>query len=111
MEKWKEGDIAICVNISPMDPISTGVPPLRLNSEYIVQNVYQCPKCKTISLDVGIGSINGTKCLCQENIPCNNIRWCSSKRFVKKNIKSKEEQIEEAIKKEDYELAEQLIKT
>lgn len=109
---WKIGEIAVCIKTGPLKPDHTSFPPLRLNADYIVQNIYQCPKCKKFSLDVGISSrLNakgqhvGTEC-CTERIPCIEIHWCASERFAKK--KTKEEQIEEAIKEENYELAEQL---
>lgn len=112
---WKIGDTAICVKVGilPNTPANaTGpYPPLRLNLEYLVQNVYLCPKCKMQSLDVGLGSSpasGNTICKCEEKIPCKEIHWCASERFVKKNMKNKEEQIADAISNEDYELAAQI---
>jgi protein-arginine kinase activator protein McsA len=111
---WKIGDVAVCVKVGVIDGSTdiTKLPPLRLNAEYVIQNVYQCPKCKEISLDVGISVIQdeqnkglGTQC-CSEFIPCAEIHWCSALRFAKR--KNKEEQLEEAIEKEDYERAGQL---
>ena len=106
---WKTGDIAICVKVGKLDNKEGVAPSLRLNAEYVVQNIYQCPKCKRTALDVGLGSNSkkGTSC-CTERIPCKEIHWCGSQRFVKKDLKSKEEKIAEAIEKEDYELAEEL---
>lgn len=107
---WKPGDIAICINVGNMNANQIGVPPsLRLNSEYMVQNVYTCPSCKRVSLDVGLANqgFNNTLC-CTEHIPCIEIHWCLSTRFVKKDLRTKQEQIEEAVSNEDFELAAKL---
>lgn len=106
---WKVGDIAVCIKVGKLgDSLNTEKPPsLRLNAEYIIQNIYQCPKCRGVAFDVGLGNFgdDGTQC-CTETIPCKEIHWCASLRFAKK--KTKEEQIAEAIEKEDYELADKL---
>jgi len=110
---WNISDIAICVITGNLygSTNNNNPPPLRKNAEYVVQNIYQCPKCKETSLDVGLVSTykNGTFC-CSERIPCHDIHWCSSARFVKKDTKNIEEQISQAIKEENYELAEILTK-
>ena len=107
---WKIGEIAICINVGALNKnINTeGLPSLRLNAEYVIQNVTECPKCKHSALDVGLPNHDprGTVCYCGEYVPCKDVHWCASERFVKK--KSKEEQISEAIEKEDYELAEKI---
>lgn len=112
--KWKIGDVAVCIKVGALNEEDSNceLPPLRYKAEYIIQNIYQCPKCKAISFDVGLSSrllgtegYVGTEC-CTEVIPCKGIHWCSSERFVKK--KSKEEQLEEAIKEENYERASEL---
>lgn len=107
---WKIGDIAICVKTGDIRPSIPGRNPnLRLNSEYVVQNVYICPKCKKVSLDVGLspqpnGNGKGTLC-CTERIPCPEIHWCNSVRFVKKHLRTKKEKIEnEDEENGDYEL-------
>ena len=109
---WKIGEVAICVRVGALDGSSSlSAPDLRYNAEYIVQNTYQCPKCKCISLDVGLPSKEngddymGTQC-CTEIIPCKEIHWCSAIRFVKR--KTKQEQLVEAIEEEDYERAGEL---
>ena len=108
---WKVGDIAICIKVGSLEGMTGNPPPLRLKGEYIVQNTYQCPKCRKVSLDVGLGSngLLGTRC-CSERIPIKEIHWCQSERFVKKDLRTKEEQIADAIAKEDYELAETIKK-
>ena len=114
---WKIGDVAICVKVGNLDGDSKkgSPPPLRLNSEYIIHNVYQCPKCREVALDVGISSeaigrqgYLGTHCSknCTEHIPCKEVHWCSAMRFVKR--KTLQEQIEQAVENEDYELAVEL---
>lgn len=110
---WKVGDVAVCIKVGYFngDDTEGNPPPLRLNSEYIIQNMYKCPSCNTISFDVGLSSPcdengnRGTIC-CTENIPCKEIHWCSENIFSKR--KTKEEQLEEAIKEENYEKAGQL---
>lgn len=108
----KVGDIAVCVNVSYVGHKQAGdvYPPLRLNAEYVVQNIYECVKCKRISFDVGLNAMNprGIVCVCNTPLLNNGIYWCYSERFVKKNLRTKEEQISEAIEKEDYELAEKI---
>ena len=107
---WKIGDVGMCVKIGALEGAShLASPPLRYNAEYLVQNVYQCPKCRAISLDVGLSapievdeSFMGTQC-CTEFIPCKEIHWCSAMRFVKR--KTKQEQLVAAIEEEDYERA------
>lgn len=110
---WKSGDIAVCVNASHIGhDQSKGnyYPPLKLNAEYIVQNIYECIKCKRLSFDVGLTARNpkGIICVCNSPLLNNGTHWCQSERFVKKDLRTQEEQISEAIEKEDYELAEQL---
>lgn len=109
---WKEGDIAICIKVGALGKSSPNAnsPALRLNAEYVVQNINQCPKCKHVALDVGLGTSDprGTECFCGELVPCKDIHWCASERFVKKQTLSLKEQIAEAIAVEDYELANKL---
>lgn len=108
----EKGDIAICVNIKDVHPSTKGsLPSLRLNAEYIVQNIKTC-ECGQITLDVGLSDDNsGVKCKCgAKSSPKSGIWWCASERFVKKQTKSIEEQIEEAIEIENYELANELQK-
>jgi Zn-finger nucleic acid-binding protein len=113
---WKIGDVAVCVKVGNLDDDRKGAPPpLRLNAEYLVHNIYQCPKCKGAALDVGFASesfgkegYTGTNCSknCTEHIPCKEVHWCSAMRFVKR--KTKEQKLAEAIENEDYELAGEL---
>lgn len=109
---WKIGEVAVCIKIGHIERNNDlCCPPLRLNSEYILQNIYQCPKCGETSFDVGLSSPTkdgehlGTIC-CTEYIPCIEIHWCSSQRFAKK--RTKEEELEEAIENENYEKAGEL---
>lgn len=112
---WKIGEIAVCIKVGSLNEnpnVKTGnPPPLRLNAEYIIQNIYKCPNCNTTSFDVGLSSPYhenehlGTMC-CTENIPCKEIHWCSENRFAKR--KTKKQELEEAIKEENYEKAGQL---
>lgn len=99
---WKIGDIAICVNDKTLDKRPGVNPPLRLNAEYIIQGVKICP-CGHVTLDIGIsGRPSDYRCSkCSREVLNEPIWWCASSRFTKK--KSKEEQMEEALKKEDYE--------
>lgn len=107
MSDWKKGDIAICVTVGQMTNQKGTPPPLRKDMEYIVQGVKICA-CGSITLDVGFGAMGITVMCCSGctrktmNEP---IWWCSAKRFVKKDLRSKEEQIAEAIESENYELA------
>jgi|SRR6478736_582702 len=112
MTNWKKGDIAICVNngtLPGQDPEDKlQLPALRKNAEYLVNAVRVC-ECGSVSLDVGLSASIGTNCRCGGiSSPVSGVHWCSSYRFVKRNEKSIEEQIEEAIENEDYELAQKL---
>lgn len=108
--EWKVGDIAICVNVGAMDssiPVAIhNLPPLKLNAEYVVQDVRQCG-CGELLLDVGIASIVPLHICgkCRRYYNPNGSWWCRAKRFVKKDTRSKEEKLEEALKEENYELA------
>lgn len=112
---WKPGDKALCVKIGgPND--GSEYPPLRLNYEYVVNKVAICGECGAIALDVGLSLSNntmekglGVKCECGAmHSPKTGIHWCAHWRFVKKDDRTIEEQIEEAVEKEDYELATKL---
>lgn len=110
MTNWKKGDIAICVKVGKITE-KQGIPPkLRLKAEYIVQGVKQCG-CGNITLDVGLPSITGIIIcnLCDRTTTNEDVGWCSASRFVKKDTRSKEEQIKEAVANEDYELADKLL--
>lgn len=117
MVNWKEGDIAVCVTVGDLypsakatGPKTSGPPPLRINAEYLVGNVFVCPVCKRTFLDVGIARDANTRsvCYCLEPAPGKGIWWCLQERFARKEIQTKEEQIEKAIMEENYELAEKL---
>jgi hypothetical protein len=118
MEKWKVGDIAICIQSGriPGNSASGNLPPLRLNAEYVVQNIRAC-ECQNISLDVGLGLdiiSPGVVCSCGSRSSAKTgIWWCNASRFTKKKTKEEtkeeiEEAINEAIKSENYELASEL---
>lgn len=94
--EWYKGDIAVCINAGPLDsynkiqleaiikfPLT-----VRLKSEYIVHNIYKCPKCEKFCLDIGIANISSThvQC-CEENIPFKEIRWFAAERFERKEFK------------------------
>lgn len=105
---WKAGDMAMCIKVDGFSPSQTRVPPLRLNVEYVVNKVMVC-ECGNVRLDVGISSPTGSECGCGATTsPKSGIWWCAQERFAKKNTATKEEQIEKAIKEENYELAEKL---
>jgi hypothetical protein len=110
---WKPGDIGICVNtgLLPHQTNSTNLPPLRLKAEYLVQNVSTCG-CGSVMLDVGFGLTGdkGVNCGCgARTSPATGIRWISAQRLVKKQTNQEvEEQIEQAVLAEDYELAQEL---
>lgn len=111
---WKPGDKALCVKVGGPHADSD-YPPLRLNYEYVVNKVSVC-ECGRVSLDVGLSLTDkaielgyGVKCDCGAmHSPKTGIHWCASFRFVKKDDRTIEEQIEEAVEHEDYELAQQL---
>jgi hypothetical protein len=107
MDNWKVGDIAICINNVNLDTHIEGYegPRLRLNAEYIVQGVYQC-KCARLALDIGLNLSEDEViiCFCGRQVPTKSeIRWCDARRFVKKDTRTLEEQLEEALENEDYE--------
>lgn len=98
--KWEVGDIAICINTSYVGHKDNshlgGYPPLRLNAEYIVGNVYECVKCKRLSLDVGLSDRNSKaiRCICNNPLLNNGAYWCASERFKKKESFSEQEEME-----------------
>ncbi len=98
----KKGDTIICINTGKLVPNNTP-PPLKLNGEYICQNIQICG-CGNMTYDVGISRnpehSHGCN-TCNRQTMGEDIRWCSAERFIKK--KSKEEQMAEALEKEDYE--------
>lgn len=106
---WKPGDIAICINVDCLTGQTGNLPPLRLKAEYIVQKIRTC-ECGTVTLDVGLPSDSGVKCKCGAKAsPLTGIWWCNAVRFTKKlTNKEVEEQIEEAVAQENYELAQEL---
>ncbi len=113
---WKKGDIAICVEVGNLGYMSGNPPPLRLNAEYLVSQVHVY-ECGSVYLDVGMCLPNeeGTHCLCGAvTSPKTGIWWCNASRFVKKQTeKSKaelEEELQTALKHENYELASKLTK-
>lgn len=103
---WKSGDVAICKKVyyigHKLGTINDQYPPLQYNSEYPVQDVYVCIKCKRVSLDVGfnVNHARGVICICDHLLPNNGAYWCASERFVKKEFRTEEEVIleEEPIK-------------
>lgn len=109
---WKIGDIAICVKVGPLVGQIGNSPALRLNAEYLVNNIKMC-ECGDIDLDVGLSIDSyskGTVCICgARSSSKTGIWWCSSTRFVKKQTKEEtEKQLEEAVANENYELAQEL---
>lgn len=100
---WKIGEVVVGICTC----VIKGTPPVKKDYRYVIQNIYYCPKCKEPSFDVGFVSTSGgpTKCGCNENIPMNEIHWASYTLFKKLETRSKEERLEEALKKEDYILA------
>jgi len=110
---WEAGDIAICKIVGNIPGCNQAgdPPPLRLNVEYVVHIARQC-ECGTWSLDVGLSSKGtaGTRCICGAVArPGTGIHWANASRFVKKKTREAiQEEIDEAIHDENYELAEQL---
>jgi len=114
--KWKPGDIAICIKTNSLDAKPGQHPPLRLHAEYVVNKVRQC-ECGEDSLDVGLGlgsNSPGVQCSCGAiSSPASGIWWCSARRFVKKQSATEsaeseeklEKQLQTAIENEDYEQA------
>lgn len=116
MENWKPGDIAICINtgrISSLNNPKSKLPALRLHAEYLVNKVTTC-ECGNVTLDVGLSlspGSKGTGCQCgATKSPFTGIHWASAVRFKKKDTRKLEEQIAEAVSKEDYETAAELQK-
>ena len=103
METFKKGDIVICKLVGGIYPRQTVCPPLSLNAEYIVKGVNLCP-CGELYIDVGIFD-KQHNCICGRVTLNETVWWCSVKRFVKKDMRSYEEQLEEAVANEDYEKA------
>ena len=112
---WKPGDIGICVNAGRLydNSIKGIIPPLRLGAQYVVQAVKTC-ECGTVSLDVGLpnDSDKGTRCGCGAvSSPGTGIHWANATRFTKKKTREEiQEEMDEAISEENYELAETLRK-
>lgn len=110
---WKPGDTGICINagLLPHQKNNTNLPPLRLKAEYLVQNVSTCG-CGAVMLDVGFALPNerGVNCGCGATTsPATGIWWIAAQRLVKKQTnKEVEQQIEQAVAEENYELAQQL---
>jgi hypothetical protein len=110
---WKPGDIGICVNAGRLDDNSIKgiLPPLRLNAQYVVQAIKVC-ECGCISLDVGLVNTGqlGTRCGCGAvSSPNTGIHWANATRFTKKKTREEiQEEMDEAISDENYELAETL---
>jgi hypothetical protein len=106
MENWKKGDVAVCINTTEVFSIGPGaLPALRLNSEYIVNDVFTC-RCGVVSLDVGLAAQakgNGTWCSCRISLPYPDVHWCHSDRFVKKmSLEEAQTAYEVAFQNEDY---------
>jgi len=115
---WKVGDVALCINNGelPNRAHEKGhLPELRLNTEYVVNNIRTC-ECGRITLDVGLSlgenPTRGVSCQCGAiTSPKTGIHWCAAERFIKKRTeKDVEAQIAEAVANEDYMLAEELRK-
>lgn len=71
-----------CINNKPLEGNDIG-PPLVLEQEYEVENVYQC-SCGQDHYDVGLVSkYNWVSCYkCNEKIPKgDSIHWCHPNRF------------------------------
>jgi hypothetical protein len=106
---WKKGDIAICIQQGGQNPYGN-YPAVIKGKEYIVNDIYKC-KCGEVSLDVGIYNPSGlpTKCGCTSyNHHDVSVHWACASRFIKKDPRSLEERIAEAVEKEEYELAHEL---
>jgi UvrB/UvrC motif-containing protein len=106
----KIGDIVICIN--PV-PVNNKKLPIYLNKEYKVFDINKCPcGCIKYNLGFGTGASNAYKCtLCNRTTTNESIWWLRASRFIKKDTRTLEEQLEEAISTENYELAAKLTKT
>ena len=105
METFKKGDIVICKVVGGLVARQKVCPPLSLNAEYVVGGVNTCP-CGEQFIDVGLSfSDDSFNCICGRKTFNETIWWCNAKRFVKKDIRSYEEQLEEAVANEDYDKA------
>ncbi len=111
MATWKKGDKALCINNGDITPNDGKNPPLRLNVEYIVQDVCTC-SCGCLVLDVGLGGTSmRTMCSCGNKYPDPEVHWADANRFVKRRPESEvREAIEKALDEENYELATELQK-
>jgi len=103
----KVGDVVICINnvTLPGQNPALGLPPLRIGGEYVVQAINKCP-CGEIKYDIGLPSVRTQTCRCERNVLNDPIWWCAAERFVKKQ--TLQEQIEEAVESENFELAAKL---
>lgn len=88
---WKKGDIAVCIDDSDNNINLYAPPPVRLNCEYIVHAISICPRCKAVSLDVGLRSRStvGTSCQCGNENSIIEVHWCRASRFEKKEFETK----------------------
>ena len=114
---WKVGDVAICVKVGSLNGDEGKFPPLRLNSEYIIQNINEC-ECGHLIFDVGLANTtdNGVLCNCGAMASKKSgIWWCNSIRFVKKELKKDkltlQEELKVAIAAQDYERATEIRDT
>ena len=104
----KVGDVVICINNGrlPGQSLNLGKPPLRINGEYVVQAINACV-CGRVRYDIGLQlQTNSLTCNCGRETIGESIWWCAAERFVKKQ--TLQEQIEEAIENENFELASKL---
>jgi uncharacterized radical SAM superfamily Fe-S cluster-containing enzyme len=100
---WKIGEVVVGIYTTQHE-LS---PPVKKDYRYVIQNIYTCPRCKDVSFDVGFVSRKGTltTCNCREGIPIKEVHWATHKLFKKLDTRSQEERMQEALEKEDYELA------
>ncbi len=78
------GDRVKCINTGKLTTTLFQLPNLVMNREYIVYSTKIC-SCGAQKVDVGliVSKPMNIHCECKKFFESNNIRWCSSKRFVK----------------------------
>ncbi len=87
--KFKIGDIIVCVNSDKLRPTSRNKPPVRLDKRYIVQDIITCDKGCCNLIDIGFYCQNRIETMCGYQLD-DDIWWMSASRFIKDNLNKKE---------------------
>lgn len=89
-EKFKVGDKLVCIDVGNIFNLNTinRLPALKLNGDYTVIGVYQCPKCGINCVNVGLKSRSSGKhiCKCGNATNTHGEHLCASARFVKRDL-------------------------